>query len=58
MKWPEDGVERIRTFGKNSKNFKGVIRNVEEVLEFDPLQVYGTINHSDQVDEFNADYKK
>ena len=32
--------------------------DVEEVLEFDPLQVYGTINHSDQVDEFNAEYKK
>ena len=32
--------------------------DVEEVLEFDPLQVYGTINHSDQVDKFNADYKK
>ena len=29
MKWPEDGVARIRTFGKKSKNFKGVIRNVE-----------------------------
>ena len=28
--------------------------DVEEVLEFDPLQVYGTINHSDQVDKFKC----
>ena len=48
--------------GRGGTDYSNIVfcpfEDVEEVLKFDPLQVYGTINHADQVNKFNADYKK
>ena len=34
MKWPEDGVLRIRTLGRDAHSFNGIIRKAE-LLGFD-----------------------